>query len=171
MNSLFNLFSTLNFNVGIDGISLYSQHLLASCGTSGRQPTTGGPPGKQHNHVGRARGTADPYRDYPYRGQVAPYSAYAGALRLDGPTLANLELLETSGGGAEGSLMACLDTCVSPGAARPAPRPPRAAGGHRRAARRSGLQGRRCACPLRPWGWAGRGGAPGDCRGASRAAH
>lgn len=48
--------------------------------------------------------------------QVAPYSAYAGALRLDGPTLANLEVLENSDGGAEGSLMACLDTCVSPGA-------------------------------------------------------
>ena len=48
--------------------------------------------------------------------QVAPYSAYAGALRLDGPTLANLELLENSGGTSEGSLMACLDSCASPGA-------------------------------------------------------
>ncbi|KAK9846574.1 hypothetical protein WJX81_006840 [Elliptochloris bilobata] len=49
---------------------------------------------------------------------VAPYSAYAGALRLDGPTLANLELLENSCGTAEGSLMACLDTCASPGGRR-----------------------------------------------------
>ena len=48
--------------------------------------------------------------------QVAPYSAYAGALRLDGPTLANLELLENCCGASEGSLMACLDTCASPGA-------------------------------------------------------
>lgn len=47
--------------------------------------------------------------------QVAPYSAYAGALRLDGPTLANLELLENCCGASEGSLMACLDTCASPG--------------------------------------------------------
>ena len=47
---------------------------------------------------------------------MAPYSAYAGALRLDGPTLANLELLENCCGASEGSLMACLDTCASPGA-------------------------------------------------------
>ncbi len=40
---------------------------------------------------------------------------YEHALRLDGPTLANLELLENSEGGAAGSLLSRLDTCVSPG--------------------------------------------------------
>lgn len=44
-----------------------------------------------------------------------PYSTYAGALCLDGPTLTNLELLETSIGGTQGSLLACLDTCATPG--------------------------------------------------------
>ena len=46
---------------------------------------------------------------------VVPYDMYAAALCLDGPTLANLELLEGSSGEAEGSLLAALDTCVSPG--------------------------------------------------------
>ncbi|KAL0023612.1 hypothetical protein WJX77_007042 [Trebouxia sp. C0004] len=49
---------------------------------------------------------------------VVPYDLYAAALCLDGPTLANLELLEGSGGDAEGSLLAALDTCVSPGGSR-----------------------------------------------------
>lgn len=40
---------------------------------------------------------------------------YERALRLDGPTLANLELLENSEGGAEGSLLARLDSCHSAG--------------------------------------------------------
>ena len=40
---------------------------------------------------------------------------YEHALRLDGPTLANLELLENSEGGASGSLLSRLDTCVTPG--------------------------------------------------------
>lgn len=46
---------------------------------------------------------------------VMPYELYAAALCLDGPTLANLELLEGSGGEAEGSLLAALDSCASPG--------------------------------------------------------
>ena len=46
---------------------------------------------------------------------MVPYDLYAAALCLDGPTLANLELLEGSGGNAEGSLLAALDTCASPG--------------------------------------------------------
>ena len=46
---------------------------------------------------------------------MVPYDLYAAALCLDGPTLANLELLEGSGGDAEGSLLAALDTCASPG--------------------------------------------------------
>ncbi|KAL3140400.1 hypothetical protein ABBQ38_004660 [Trebouxia sp. C0009 RCD-2024] len=49
---------------------------------------------------------------------VVPYDLYAAALCLDGPTLANLELLEGSGGEAEGSLLAALDTCASPGGSR-----------------------------------------------------
>lgn len=49
---------------------------------------------------------------------VVPYDLYAAALCLDGPTLANLELLEGSGGDAEGSLLAALDTCASPGGSR-----------------------------------------------------
>ena len=48
---------------------------------------------------------------------VVSYDMYAAALCLDGPTLANLELLEGSSGEAEGSLLATLDTCTSPGAA------------------------------------------------------
>jgi DNA mismatch repair ATPase MutS len=47
--------------------------------------------------------------------QVMPYAAYAGALCLDGPTLTNLELLESSAGSTEGSLLSCLDGCVSAG--------------------------------------------------------
>ena len=47
--------------------------------------------------------------------QVMPYAAYAGALCLDGPTLTNLELLESSAGSSEGSLLACLDSCASAG--------------------------------------------------------
>lgn len=43
------------------------------------------------------------------------YAAYAGALCLDGPTLTNLELLESSTGSSEGSLLSCLDTCASAG--------------------------------------------------------
>lgn len=41
---------------------------------------------------------------------------YEAALRLDGPTLANLELLENSEGGGPGSLLHRLDSCASPGA-------------------------------------------------------
>jgi hypothetical protein len=52
---------------------------------------------------------------------VVPYDLYAAALCLDGPTLANLELLEGSGGDAEGSLLAALDTCASPGEPSAAP--------------------------------------------------
>ena len=48
--------------------------------------------------------------------QVVPYEVYAGALRLDGPTLHNLELLEGGEGGPDGSLLSQLDTCCSPGA-------------------------------------------------------
>jgi DNA mismatch repair ATPase MutS len=51
---------------------------------------------------------------------VLSYEAYAAALCLDGPTLANLELLEGSDGSAQGSLLATLDTCASPGARAPA---------------------------------------------------
>ncbi len=47
--------------------------------------------------------------------QVVPYAAYAGALCLDGPTLTNLELLESSTGSTEGSLLTCLDSCTSAG--------------------------------------------------------
>jgi len=46
---------------------------------------------------------------------VATLQVYEHALRLDGPTLANLELLENSEGGAAGSLLNRLDTCVTPG--------------------------------------------------------
>lgn len=49
--------------------------------------------------------------------QVVSYETYAGALCLDGPTLTNLELLENTTGGTEGSLLARLDTCASPGIA------------------------------------------------------
>ena len=52
---------------------------------------------------------------------MVPYDLYAAALCLDGPTLANLELLEGSGGDAEGSLLAALDTCASPGELSAAP--------------------------------------------------
>ena len=55
---------------------------------------------------------------------VVPYDMYAAALCLDGPTLANLELLEGSNGQAEGSLLAALDTCTSPGNSPPPPPPP-----------------------------------------------
>ena len=47
--------------------------------------------------------------------QVVSYETYAGALCLDGPTLTNLELLENTTCGTEGSLLARLDTCASPG--------------------------------------------------------
>ena len=47
--------------------------------------------------------------------QVVPYEVYTGALKLDGPTLHNLELLEGGEGGPDGSLLAQLDTCSSPG--------------------------------------------------------
>ena len=46
---------------------------------------------------------------------------YTGAMRLDGPTLGNLEILSTPEGSAEGSLLARLDSCVYPG--RPVLRP------------------------------------------------
>lgn len=49
---------------------------------------------------------------------VVPYEQYEGALRLDGPTLQNLELLETQDGGAKGSLLSYLDTCASAGGRR-----------------------------------------------------
>ena len=49
---------------------------------------------------------------------------YERALRLDGPTLANLELLENSEGGAAGSLLSRLDSCDSAGAVT-TPRGPR----------------------------------------------
>ena len=41
---------------------------------------------------------------------------YAGAMRLDGPTLGNLEVLATPEGHPQGSLLARIDTCVYPGA-------------------------------------------------------
>ena len=47
--------------------------------------------------------------------QVAPYDLFEAALRLDGPTLQNLELLETQEGECKGSLMSVLDTCASAG--------------------------------------------------------
>ncbi|CAL8460672.1 g202 [Coccomyxa elongata] len=50
--------------------------------------------------------------------KVVSYKTYAGALCLDGPTLTNLELLENTTGGTEGSLLARLDTCASPGGRR-----------------------------------------------------
>jgi hypothetical protein len=40
---------------------------------------------------------------------------YAAALRLDGPTLANLELLENSTGESAGSLLSRLDSCACAG--------------------------------------------------------
>ena len=40
---------------------------------------------------------------------------FSAALKLDGPTLVNLELLESSLGGPAGSLLARLDGCVTPG--------------------------------------------------------
>ena len=46
---------------------------------------------------------------------VVPYGLYSAALRLDGPTLKNLELLENAEGGGVGSLLARLDSCASPG--------------------------------------------------------
>lgn len=42
---------------------------------------------------------------------------YAAALRLDGPTLANLELLENSTGESAGSLLSRLDSCACAGGA------------------------------------------------------
>ena len=47
--------------------------------------------------------------------QVAPYDLFEAALRLDGPTLQNLDLLETQEGETKGSLMSVLDTCASAG--------------------------------------------------------
>ncbi|KAK9813990.1 hypothetical protein WJX73_008383 [Symbiochloris irregularis] len=49
---------------------------------------------------------------------VVPYEMYASALRMDGPTLGNLELLAGADGGVEGSLLGRLDTCASPGGRR-----------------------------------------------------
>lgn len=45
-----------------------------------------------------------------------PMQLYAAALRLDGPTLANLELLENNMGESAGSLLSRLDTCACAGA-------------------------------------------------------
>ena len=47
--------------------------------------------------------------------QVVPYDLYEGALRMDGPTLQNLDLLETQDGGSRGSLLSYLDACASAG--------------------------------------------------------
>ena len=46
--------------------------------------------------------------------QVIPYELYEAALRLDGPTLQNLDVLEHEGR-AEGCLLSYLDTCGSSG--------------------------------------------------------
>ena len=48
---------------------------------------------------------------------------YAAALRLDGPTLANLELLENSTGESAGSLLWRLDSCACAGGALGLPTP------------------------------------------------
>lgn len=47
--------------------------------------------------------------------QVAPYDLFEAALRLDGPSLQNLDLLETQEGESKGSLMSVVDTCASAG--------------------------------------------------------
>lgn len=47
--------------------------------------------------------------------QVVPYDLFEAALRLDGPTLQNLDLLETQEGESRGSLLSVLDTCTSAG--------------------------------------------------------
>ena len=46
---------------------------------------------------------------------MVPYDLFEAALRLDGPTLQNLDLLEAEDGQVKGSLMAMLDTCTSAG--------------------------------------------------------
>lgn len=52
-------------------------------------------------------------------GELLPYELHARSLRLDGQTLANLELLENSqDGGRAGTLLGHLDTCISPGGKR-----------------------------------------------------
>lgn len=48
-------------------------------------------------------------------GSATDEQVFAAALKLDGPTLVNLELLESSLGGPVGSLLACLDSCVTSG--------------------------------------------------------
>eukprot|EP00884_Botryococcus_braunii_P000476 jgi/Botrbrau1/10429/Bobra.0133s0036.1 len=48
---------------------------------------------------------------------VMPHRLYSQTMRLDGATLANLDILETSEG-VEGSLLARLDSCASPGGHR-----------------------------------------------------
>lgn len=65
----------------------------------------------------RLVGCYDSWTDYMLSmcRQVMAYAAYSGALCLDGPTLTNLELLESSAGSSEGSLLACLDSCASAG--------------------------------------------------------
>ena len=51
--------------------------------------------------------------------EVRPHRVYArGRLRLDGPTLENLELLAGADGGAAGSLLSRIDSCCSPGGRR-----------------------------------------------------
>lgn len=47
---------------------------------------------------------------------MVPYDLYEGALRMDGPTLQNLDLLETREGSLQGSLLSYLDSCASAGA-------------------------------------------------------
>jgi hypothetical protein len=54
--------------------------------------------------------------DFLYFTACPPASQlYAAALRLDGPTLANLELLENNTGESAGSLLSRLDTCACAG--------------------------------------------------------
>uniref|UniRef100_A0A061S473 Dna mismatch repair protein msh6-2 n=1 Tax=Tetraselmis sp. GSL018 TaxID=582737 RepID=A0A061S473_9CHLO len=51
---------------------------------------------------------------------VRPFDIFAcgSAVRLDGPTIGNLELLEGAEGGRQGSLLARMDSCISPGGRR-----------------------------------------------------
>ena len=53
-----------------------------------------------------------------YRSAAASASGEGGVLRLDGPTLMNLEILESGEGTPEGSLVQALDTCASPAGKR-----------------------------------------------------
>ena len=50
---------------------------------------------------------------------MCAYQQYAGtAVKLDGATIRNLELLENSEGGTAGTLLAALDTTASPAGKR-----------------------------------------------------